>query len=80
MSFLKNSMNILPYEPLGPMTAGLDSSMLPQDMKPSSSTNLWNDVPIRMKSTVSDAGRAQLLYGWLRITGMDQMNEIKGCW
>ncbi|WP_321504418.1 hypothetical protein [uncultured Methanoregula sp.] len=54
--------------------------MLPQDIKQSSNGNLWKDVPMHVRSTASDAGRAQLLYGWLRVTGMDQMNEIQGCW
>ncbi len=59
---------------------GWDSEMLPQDIKQSSNGNLWKDVPMHVRSTASDAGRAQLLYGWLRVTGMDQMNEIQGCW
>nr|WP_321349488.1 hypothetical protein [uncultured Methanoregula sp.] len=54
--------------------------MLPQDVKLSGNASLWKEMPIHVRGTSSDAGRAQLLYGWLHITGMDEMNECKGCW
>lgn len=54
--------------------------MLPQDMKLTGHAGLWKEMPIHVKSISSDAGRAQLLYGWLHVTGMDEMNEIKGIW
>jgi hypothetical protein len=73
-------MSILPCEPSDPIREGEGSSMLPQDMKLTGHAGLWKEMPIHIKSTSSDAGRAQLLYGWLHITGMDEMNEIKGIW
>jgi len=54
--------------------------MLPQDMKLTGHASLWKEMPIHIKSTSSGAGRAELLYGWLQTTGMDEMNEIKGMW
>ena len=59
---------------------GRGSIMLPQDMKQAGSAGLWKEMPIHVRNASSDAGRAQLLYGWLHITGMDEMNEIKGSW
>lgn len=54
--------------------------MLPKDMKLTGQASLWKEMPIHVKNTSSDAGRTQLLYGWLHNTGMDEMNEIKGIW
>lgn len=73
-------MNISLYGLSGPAMTGRGSIMLPQDMKQTGQAGLWKEMPIHVKSTSSDAGRAQLLYGWLHITGMDEMNEIQGSW
>lgn len=54
--------------------------MVSNDMKMRSPVGFWSDMPIVVGSSSSDAGRAQLLYTWLRSTGMDEMDEIKGMW
>jgi len=54
--------------------------MIPNDMKMQSPAGFWRDVPIVIGASSSDMGRAQLLYVWLRSTGMDEMNEIRGMW
>jgi hypothetical protein len=50
------------------------------DMKMRSPAGFWRDMPIVIGSSSSDASRAQLLYVWLRSTGMDEMDEIRGMW
>jgi hypothetical protein len=45
-----------------------------------SPAGLWREMPIVIGSSSSDAGRAKLLYVWLRSTGMDDMEEIRGMW
>jgi hypothetical protein len=54
--------------------------MIATDLKMKSPVGLWRDVPMVIGSSSSDASRAQLIYGWLRSTGMDEMNEIRGMW
>ncbi|MCK9630926.1 MAG: hypothetical protein M0R30_04730 [Methanoregula sp.] len=54
--------------------------MMSNDLKMRSPAGFWRDMPIVIGSTSSDASRAQLLYVWLRSTGMDEMNEIRGMW
>lgn len=54
--------------------------MMADDMKMRSPAGFWRDVPIVIGASSSDMGRAQLLYVWLRMTGMDEMNEIRGMW
>ena len=54
--------------------------MMTDDMKMRSPAGFWRDVPNVIGGSSSDIGRAQLLYVWLRMTGMDEMNEIRGMW
>jgi hypothetical protein len=54
--------------------------MMSTDMKMRSPSGFWREMPIVMGSSSSDANRAQLLYVWLRSTGMDEMDEIRGMW
>jgi len=51
--------------------------MMSTDMKMQS---LWREMPIVIGASSSDANRARLLYVWLRSTGMDEMDEIRGMW
>ena len=54
--------------------------MMENDMKMQSPAGFWRDVPMVIGDSSSDIGRAELLYVWLRSTGMDEMNEIRGMW
>ncbi|MDD1693760.1 MAG: hypothetical protein LUQ71_03465 [Methanoregula sp.] len=54
--------------------------MISNDLKMRSPAGFWRDMPIVIGSSSSDASRAQLLYVWLRSTGMDEMDEIRGMW
>jgi hypothetical protein len=54
--------------------------MMSTDMKMRSPAGFWREMPIVIGPTFSDVNRAQLLYVWLRSTGMDELDEIRGMW
>lgn len=74
-------MSISPCDRLGHLTSkNWGRIMMTDDTKMRSPAGFWRDVPIVIGASSSDIGRAQLLYVWLRLTGMDEMNEIRGMW
>lgn len=56
------------------------TAMMATDIKMRSPAGFWREMPIVIGASSSDANRARLLYVWLRSTGMDEMDEIRGMW
>jgi len=54
--------------------------MMVNELKMKSPEGFWSDIPIVIGPSSSGATRAQLLYVWLRSTGMDGMDDIQGTW
>lgn len=74
-------MNISACDPLNfPQYGNEGADMMEHDMKMQSPAGFWREVPMVIGNSSSDIGRAELLYVWLRSTGMDEVNEIRGMW
>jgi hypothetical protein len=54
--------------------------MFPDERKMKQPLAFFSDEESTIGFTSSGAMRSQLLFRWLRFTGMDEMNEIRGKW